>query len=224
MPPVYTNLSKKNHDKFYKFCIDRDGAFCQRCRKTEKQLKKEWKVLNPRKKRINPFLLIHHIDGDERFPNSRDGRYCGNINLLCSSCNQLLRIETIVKDSPRQKTPEMDRGDKAKPQFFQWLDNLVASQSEVCKMLIINRGSKVAGISQPTAKRYFDQEINFKYEQFYKQDHGVECSYVECNDIHICLMGELPRRVDLMGKIIAEEPKLSRIVETREYDGKQIKS
>lgn len=217
-------MSKKEHDKYYYFCIERDGAFCQRCRKSEKQLKKEWRLSNPKKHRKLPFLLIHHIDGDERFPNSRDGRYAGNLRLLCASCQQLLRIRNIAHDTLRDKTPEMDRGDKAKPKFFEWLDNYLASFSEICKVLMHNRGAKIAGVSQPTIKRYFDQEISFKYVQFMKHDYGVECSYDECNDVHVCLVNELPRRIDMIGKIMDEEPQFSRIVEKREYGGKVIES
>jgi len=217
-------MSKKEHDKFYHFCIDRDGAFCQRCRKSEEQLKKEWREVNPKKHRQSPFLYIHHIDGDERFPNSRDGRYAGNIRLLCASCQQLLRVKNIVHVTSREKTPEMERSDKARPKFFEWVDNYIASFGNICKMLMINRGSKIAGVTQDTVKKYFSQEVVFKYVQFAKEDYGVECSYDECNDLHICLSGELPRRVDAIGKIIAEEPQFSRIVETREYGGKIIKS
>lgn len=221
---VYSNMSKKNHNKFHKVCLHRDGAFCQRCRKSEKELKKEWKKIHPRKKRIAPYLYLHHIDGDERFPNSTDGRYCGNLQLVCASCNQLLKVQNIVQTTPREKTPEMDRGDKAKPKFLQFINNHLANYREICYMVLINRGSKSAGISQPTAKRYFDQESDFKYEIFFKQDHGVECSYSLCNDNHVCLLGEIPRKVDLIGKIIAEEPHFSRVVQTRIYDGKIIKS
>lgn len=217
-------MPKKLHDKFYKVCINRDGAFCQRCRKSEKELKKAWKQIHPRKKRQSPYLYIHHIDGDERFPNSRDGRYCGNLQLLCASCNQLLKVKNIVHDSPREKTPEMERGDKAKPKFIQWTNRYLASKSDICYLLLINRGSDKVGISQPTAKRYFDQKLTVLYEQFFKQDHGVECNYPLCNDIHVCLKGEIPRKVDMMGEIIAEEETFSRVVETRTYDGKQIKS
>jgi len=217
-------MNKKTHDKLYKVCLNRDGAFCQRCRKSEKELKKEWKNIHPRKKRKAPYLLIHHIDGDERFVNTQDGRYCGNLQLVCSSCNQLLKVRDIVQMTPREKTPEMDRGDKAKPKFLQFVDNHLANYHEICYMVLINRGSKSAGISQPTAKRYFDQESDFKYETFFKVDHAVECSYSLCNDTHVCLRGEVPRKVDMIGRIIAEEPQFSRVVKTSEIDGKIIKS
>jgi len=224
LPPVYRNMSKKEHDKYYHFCIHRDGAFCQRCRKSIKQLKNEWKKANPNRQRQLPYLLLHHLDGDERFPNSRDGRYAGNLRLLCSSCQQLLRVKNIVLLTTRDKTPEMERGDKAKPSFFEWVDNYLASFSEICKKLMINRGAKIAGVSQDTTKKYFDQEVSFKYIQFMKHDYGVECSYDECNDIHVCLVGELPRRVDMIGKIIQEEPQFSRIVEKKQYGDKVIES
>jgi len=219
-------MSKKEHDKYYHFCLKRDGKLCTHCKKSLKQLKKEWMKKNPNEQRKSKFLELHHIDGDERFPDSRDGGYAGNLRLLCKSCQQLsqFKIKNILTETTREKTPEMERGDKAKPKFFNWVDNYLGSFSQICRKLMINRGSKIAGISQDTAKKYFSQEVSFMYIQFAKEDYGVECSYVECNGIHVCLKDELPRRVDAMGKIIAEEPQFSRIVETREYDGKTIKS
>ena len=217
-------MSKKDHDKFHKFVNGRDGAICQRCRKSDKELKKDWKKIHPRKKRQMPFLLLHHIDGDERFPHSRDGRYCGNLNLQCHSCNSLLKVTEIVHDSPRQKSPEMVRSDKAKPAFNEFVNNYLANFSQVCKMIAINRGAKVCGVSSVTITRYLDENIDYDWIEFVKQDHGVECSYSRCNDYHICLPTELPRKVDLIGKIIAEEPQFSRVIETKEYGGKIIKS
>lgn len=211
MPPVYRNMSKKEHDKYYIFCLERDGALCQRCRKIEDQLRKEWEIINPTKIRQMPYLLIHHKDGDERFADSRDGRYAGNLHLLCYSCQQLLRVKKIVSDTPRIKTPEMQRSDFAQPKFFTWINNYLANFSEICKMLMINRGADIAGVGQHAVKRYFDKKIGFEYIQFHKKDHGVVCEYDECNEYHICLKNELPRRVDMIGKIMEEERQFSKV-------------
>lgn len=214
-------MSKKEHNKYFIFVLERDGALCHRCRKSVEQLKSEWELINPNKVRKSPYLYLHHKDGDERFPDSRDGRYAGNLHLLCASCQQLLRVKKIVSDTPRQKTPEMQRSDFAQPKFFTWLDNYLANFSEVCKTLMLNRGSKIAGVGQHAVKRYFDQNIGFKYIQFHKVDHGIICNYPECNEYHICLKSELPRKVDLIGKIIDEEPQFSNIETQVESNGKK---
>ncbi len=118
----------------------------------------------------------------------------------------------------------MQRGDEAKPKFFEWLDHFLGNFNQICKMIMINRGALIAGVSQPTIERYYRLYSGFKYVEFGKENYSVECDYIECNNSHICLQDQLPRRVDLMGKIIAEEPQLSRIVETRNYGDKIIKS
>ena len=148
----------------------------------------------------------------------------GNLNLQCHSCNALLKVKEIVHDSPRQKSPEMLRSDKAKPAFYQFVNNYLANFSQMCKMIAINRGAKMSGVSQVTTTRYLDEKVDYDWVEFVKQDYGVECSYSRCNDYHLCLPTELPRKVDLIGKIIAEEPQFSRVIQTKEYGGKIVKS
>lgn len=205
MPPAYRNMSKREHDKYYKFVLGRDGCFCSRCRKDLDTIKKEYKLANPNKKRKLKWLYLHHVDGDERFPDSRDGTYAGNLKLVCSACNQLLRIRVIAPSTLRPMTPEMQLSQSAKPKFFAWVDNYLANYGHLCEERMINRGSKIAGVLQPSIVRYFKQEVHYKYEEFDLSLTDEKCDYPDCNTKHICNRGEKPRTKDQIAEIVREE-------------------
>ena len=208
LPPVYSNMNKRERSKLFPFVLERDGSICGRCKKTVDKLRYEWELHNPNQVRKSPYLVLHHIDGDERFPHSRDGTYCGNLMLLCCSCNQLLRRRKIAPDSVREKTPEMQRRDTATPLFFDWLDNYLANYSQICEERMINRGSKIAGVLQPSVMRYYKQQIHYEYVKFEIAGHEVPpCNYPECKGIHVCLANEVPRKIDMIGRIVHEEEK-----------------
>lgn len=198
-------MSKKEHDKYYKYVLVRDGCFCSRCRKDIDQLKKEYKLRNPHKKRNFRWLLLHHVDGDERFPDARDGTYAGNLKLVCASCNQLLRIRKIAPSTLRPLTPEMRARQSAEPLFFSWLDNYLANYGHICEERMINRGAKIAGVLQPSITRYFKMRVHYEYEEFSLLLTDEKCNYPDCNDKHICKKFEKPRTKDQIAEIVRQE-------------------
>lgn len=199
-------MNSKERKKYFAYVLEHNGAYCGRCRKDVNQLRSEWVLTNPNQVRKLPYLNLHHIDGDERFPHSRDGTYCGNLMLLCCSCNQLLRRREIAPDTLREKTPEMLKNETSKPKFLNWLDNYLANFGQICKERLLNRGSLIAGVVQQTAHKYFKQEHDYRYIEFNIEEHECDpCNYKECKGIHICLKKELPRKVDMIGRIVHEE-------------------
>lgn len=199
-------MNSKERKKYFAYVLEHNGAYCGRCRKDVNQLRSEWELANPNQARKLPYLNLHHIDGDERFPHSRDGTYCGNLMLCCFSCNQLLRRREIAPDTLREKTPEMLKNETSKPKFLNWLDNYLANFSNICKERMLNRGSLISGVVQQTAHKYFKQEHDYRYVEFNIEEHECDrCNYKECKGIHICLKKELPRKVDLIGRIVHEE-------------------
>jgi len=199
-------MNSKERNKYFVYVLERNGAWCGRCRKDVNQLRYDWELHNPNQQRKTPYLLLHHIDGDERFPHSRDGRYCGNLMLLCCSCNQLLRRRDIAPDTLREKTPEMQKNETSKPKFLNWLDNYLGNFGQICKERMINRGSLIAGVVQQTAHKYFKQQVQYRYLEFSIEEHECKpCKYKECKGIHVCLINELPRKIDMIGRIVHEE-------------------
>ena len=198
-------MSKKEHDKYFSFVLNRDGAICSRCRKDLTTIKKEWFIVNPNRKRKLEWLLLHHVDGDERFADSRDGTYAGNLKLVCSSCNAILRVRKIAPSTLREKTPEMERKDSAEPKFFTWLDYMCTNFAHICEEKMFNRGAAISGVLQPSIKRYFLKKVHYDYERFDITLHDVTCKYPECKGIHVCMFGEKPRMKDMIAEIVHQE-------------------
>ncbi len=185
------NFSPQEYEYWLNYLLQRDGYLCVHCNKDVATLIRESKS-----ERKLPVLVIDHIDGDTRFTDSRTGVHGGNLRCLCYSCNRKNTRQTRPVLPTRDRSPEQQKSEDAKPMFYNWLNAYLREYRHICFKMMLNRGSKLAlDSSQVTAERWYDQMVDAinGYEEFALFHTGIDCPYSKCNGTHVCFYGETPR-------------------------------
>ena len=194
-------MSSKEAEIFRCFLLVKDGYCCNICKKSVAELiaaadKKTELSGIPRK---NTVLVHDHIDGDSfhHHTTAEDGTqiYCGNLQLVCYSCNMLKSIRPDMSQATTPK-PTREKLDalKGEPTFHRNLTTYLMDDEHICYEEI-KTSAKIfsEGLNEITCMRYFRSELITKsnpggsYQKF-----PYQCGADHCNGVHVCLRGYKP--------------------------------
>jgi len=189
------------------YLIARDERKCNTknghgCNKSFNQLIEESKTNEEQtgKTRKLPVITVDCVDNTNNHRiDIYDSKIMQNFQMLCISCNRKKNPHKPNISQASGRTPSREKLDKLRyePTYHRNLKTFLQDNQEGCYYeIMINSKTFSGGASQPTCKRYFEDDLLTKVNQkgIY-QKFPFDCNFGNCNGVHICLVGMKPEKL-----------------------------
>lgn len=193
----YKHMSQKEKEQYRAFLLARDGYNCNICKKTVNELLEERAIREKQTglKYYEPVIIFEHKNNNKSQVNGDDGKYCGNLQLACRSCNNYKswhedKSQSIGREPTREKLDALSY----EPTYNRNLHIFLIENEHICYSALKIAGKKLSsGGNEVTCLRYFNAQ---RYTEANKEGHykvfAYNCGTDICNGTHVCFRGDIP--------------------------------
>lgn len=206
---------------------DKGHTFCDKCKKSEKQLQLEWELQQklrevkglPLKDRKRPHFVVQEKGGRGLHIYKKNGNQTimvqfGNVDRNCYSCNAIFHKNKTQAKSEEDLPFTARVSVRNRKKFKDMLNNLLVKTDEVCYDMIIQKysSSNVLNCSQQMLYNAFKQERGTMFDLIQVDDYpNIQCEWHDCTGEHIIRKGFPP--VQVLSDFQAEQQEIETLAE-----------